>query len=1220
MILFKIILTLLFHTTYLLPLSSQNPQCLAPKSYTIQLYDDLCDYYYSIEDVSFGLMNLNNEWDKTRLKKLLQQNEDYPEMIINYLLSLKDDETTSPLQQLQQRCKDFQSSPNNRNSAMMIEFTTDILSKTSYCFFVRDATEPRGDFLTILPIFDFGIASVDPNNLAKRNFHMLPPMEANQSEAFKYNPELFQKMKRVLIAQGMLSLSMLSAPFKGEQIGLTVAASDLSDIATFLNDFELTESPGENMITTSIQNTFPAQILTASSDSVALINTEKSPIQKSVFLLDSKTNSLVMVNGIKKALLSGDELSDLFEESEAEASNNDILNVKFYSKDNYSLTGENLQKKLGAASKTYSAKFAPVNFDSLVVIETPSKLREAMLHTQNWNTVFSKEKTNNNAIVEVKGKTGIKKFYYSLKNNNKPSFPIAAYRWLEGGYMQDASFETSENLVGLLSTIIATSEGGKIYSNIVSSAEGLMEFLSNFLSSPTSQQFHPTSFRDMLEQSQNSVPESVENTIYDSFFNRVFSTIEANSLSVAIVEKYQAPHTYDQLIDEIYDLMRKNNYWFTKYPEVPTVHEGNKHLLPQSVLDSGEYTLLSYDAWKFMNDFLGCPLQEGKSIVLNPLRRMVENTLFNTNEREYLVLSGKLKGEEKPRVLVANVIQLYYEWGEQFTGSLARKHYIFSKGLKDEAELDLQIKANPSILNEIQTIKDQMRYTVFGGQIVSDKKLSGVALFNMILTFLKSATAGFHPGTGDAITFGSTGAGNPANDQFTSGIVSMLLTICSKFNMPNLPHYEFTDPVPQNSYFPFSEVKTQEFADEVQLSNGETVWVNFNQGALDYFSDKSNIVSASILNKENHILTITHKTHGISVVYKLSDAQYKEAMRYFSKLLAVAMLGIKDKEGKRHPIKGLKSLLQKMFINYRVLGDSRSSHPFLDLFARLIGQAIPHILEGKPLGAREPFYKRFQRIQDASPLTSVGFDEKPILIQKSINTDSVLSEISTHKEPADFGIFFGIGGLFNLDLIWSRKSNGAYITDKNMNVMKIWDILSNHITKENPDDFSDPVYRKEWLEKMITDIKSFLASKNYSLEEYESQFDELRKNADDSWSWLGSKESFRFMKELFDQKRIAWKILDLGNKEDLKNFAFATKAENVSIDTMNIGNALSILDSDEAKEYLGNFLTQITHAKTLIVENHGTLLSVNSSQNHPFIESNSQKLMLQTKSQLQIAA
>jgi len=186
----------------------------------------------------------------------------------------------------------------------------------------------------------------------------------------------------------------------------------------------------------------------------------------------------------------------------------------------------------------------------------------------------------------------------------------------------------------------------------------------------------------------------------------------------------------------------------------------------------------------------------------------------------------------------------------------------------------------------------------------------------------------------------------------------------------------------------------------------------------------------------------------------------------------------------------------------------------------------------------------------------------------------------------------GVSGLQNLDMIAARRSNFGVLIDINPNMQKVMKIARD-ICCSKP-----KVSRQDFVSTFINQTSTDLELWDDEAKK-EFQISNFRRQAETSWSWLSSDDSYDHVRALFLENRIISINLDFSNVEYVERIARWAQQNSVAIDTVYISNIFEWNMSENAKKLVS--LARVGQRDTIILSSYGLEGELQSFklQDHP---------------------
>jgi hypothetical protein len=1162
--------------------SSENS--LAPRSQAQNLLID--SNRFNFNNVSCGIANLNHPEDVERLTELMSAHPEQVLFLKDFFTQRKFLEEHGDIDGIQEWNNFLR---NEHNIPVLSSYIiNNILKKIGYVIFYRLKDKAYGEFVMVQPVIDPALFSpLSAQNIPLRKFYFLPTLVTPEFDtsvsAAKFdkarNP--MEKMIKSLRANTRLILLVLAKSNPKCHVQ-TVSPAFLfpkdsqSNSVKMISDFQFKAS-------------YPISLSPTSPTLETPYNIQVKGLKLLYYLVDPKRDILIHIQE-KQPTVEDEVFDSVILEREKEnpkslAFFEDPENLgQFY-------PGELLKQKLEEASTVYAKKhgISGLKFQ-LASISVPTNIEPIL--------TFKGSKKNGHDLDSFKKDTmhitvtrtvPVLSRTEEIKNETTWNIPPSVTQWISQGgksEMMDENPEIYQDLMSIWRFLFAFPELAYIPINIISDVNGLAKLLYRFSILPPEKQQDRTSILNIINQINQENPEETSKANkFSKVANNIFHGLKPGSISVNVVPRDLDEESFEKIVDEIYYLMTVTNTWFIPYPTIPTLPESKKYListLPTEAQVEGNHKIIPDKLFNFIQDQLGCrlielPSDNKEEVIQNPLRKMISSSLRLHGSHQYFYVRATPQNESEPRIVSANIFQPHYSsWPLSTREGLALDYMrIFDPNFADFDTLPEEQKQQKT-----KEGLDRIEHSVYCGLLTWDPNISKnknqIYLLHLIFSFFRASLGGIHPESGSEITMGSAGAGEPATINFTLTTAALIKMVVSMSGDNEIPSTSFLDEGLEEAEtsFPFSMEKKRDKDTEIKLDipyqGSSTVWIrSFFPDELKKFLDPNGkflteyLFLGAEVSEEKNVVLVKHRTIGRAFLY--SPNTHPKIAEMFSQILAAALHGIKDKDNTLYLIEGLKKHIVELILYHRVYGDPRMLNLPENRKLAILGQDLPLLLEGKVETLRQPMGHRLANAISPILLTSTG--QKGGMSFLTTEAVGLKEQYKNVDKATSSTIHMGLGGLENLDMIFLKEVQSAFLFDPNPNLSQMWKEVSNVL-----------IQNRSWNTAGAEIVRS-LNSKFDQKELFQFNKDIFLQS-----EWLKSERGVNFIKGLFRGGAIQYRVLDLNNIDDLQNLAAGFSDANLSIDSLYLGDIQSWEDKENKLHNIRETLTRVVKNTTLIVE------------------------------------
>jgi hypothetical protein len=234
-------------------------------------------------------------------------------------------------------------------------------------------------------------------------------------------------------------------------------------------------------------------------------------------------------------------------------------------------------------------------------------------------------------------------------------------------------------------------------------------------------------------------------------------------------------------------------------------------------------------------------------------------------------------------------------------------------------------------------------------------------------------------------------------------------------------------------------------------------------------------------------------------------------------------------------------------------------------------RARSDILNEAPFGifqhlkANEFLFQDFPLKSELENLDLNGFVSSYVLSNES-DRHLIVDKIPENLNPDLNHVHIGFACDVNFDIIARRRSKYAIIADIDPEMFKAYQVIKQTLELANS--------REDFVDKFLSNIDIQNAFGIFGLKKEDWKTSHLSSRTYDllnqSYSWLGSDESFNFIKNIFRENRCLFIKLNILNHEDIIKISRWLESKQLTIDSMYLSNISEWLDFRGQLAYKAN--------------------------------------------------
>jgi len=209
------------------------------------------------------------------------------------------------------------------------------------------------------------------------------------------------------------------------------------------------------------------------------------------------------------------------------------------------------------------------------------------------------------------------------------------------------------------------------------------------------------------------------------------------------------------------------------------------------------------------------------------------------------------------------------------------------------------------------------------------------------------------------------------------------------------------------------------------------------------------------------------------------------------------------------------------------------------------------------------------------------------------NKDGILAELNELPGKGS-GVHFGVGGMFNLDIVAMRRSRFAIIGDISERAQKTYRAIREAILDEQMTDENLPLEekRKKFVDVLISKLKengAFIGDRAIAPDL--KVLLALKKSLEDPLSWLSSDEALLHIQKMFEEERFVFINLNVFDSVSFQKIGQWMKGEGLHLDTVYTSNMNGFIERgflkrmpESTKETLEKNMAHMADSQTYIIE------------------------------------